>query len=371
MHLTASPCYGGPERQMLGLGTELASEYRSVYATFREEDRCWDFVEHARNAGYEVLVIQHDTPRLVAVFRELVRLLERLDTAVLVCHGYKAGIIGRFAARRVGIPVIAVSRGWTGESWRVRLFEWLDRINLCRMDRVVCVSQAQADKLREARLPYDNINIIHNAIRNERFAEPPDPTYRQKLDALFPNPPTHILGAAGRLSPEKGFDVLIEACCRLAADNRLDFGVVLFGDGFLRDQLQSQIDAAGLTDHFILAGFTDELDQYMPHFDLFVQSSHTEGLPNVLLEAAAAGVPVVATDVGGTAEVVRDGETGTLVPPADYYALANGIDALLQDDLLRSNIKTVAPLHVADRFSFECQAKDYCTLFASLASSSI
>jgi glycosyltransferase involved in cell wall biosynthesis len=364
VHLTASPCFGGPERQMLELGCELASSYRSVYLTFREEERCWGFVDNGRKRGFEVIALQNDTPRLLAVFNELKSHLRNLNASVLICDGYKAGILGRPAARALGIPVIATSRGWTGESIRVRVFEWLDRLNLRWMDKVVCVSEAQAQKVRKAGVPGEKVAVIHNAIRTERFAAPPDPAYRQKLEALFTAPPTHILGAAGRLSPEKGFDVLIEACRRLAAENKLDFAVALFGEGALRAPLQQQIDAAGLAGRVVLAGFTPELDRYMPHFDVFVQSSHTEGLPNVLLEAAAAAVPVVATNVGGTAEVVADARTGLLVPPANPADLAGAIARLLQNDDLRNRMKAAAPGYVAHHFSFTHQADQYRNLLA-------
>ena len=101
----------------------------------------------------------------------------------------------------------------------------------------------------------------------------------------------------------------------------------------------------------------------MPHFDLFVQSSNTEGLPNVLLEAAAAGVPVVATNVGGTGEVVADGTTGMLVPPGDATTLKEAIRQLLEDPSQMYEMKTAAPLYVAQRFNFRVQASEYRSLF--------
>lgn len=366
VHLTASPCFGGPERQMLELGKELGSSCRSVYVTFREEERCRDFVRQARMAGFQAVALKRDMPRLLAAYRELTSLLRSLNAGILVCHGYKAGILGRLAARFLHIPVVAVSRGWTGESLPVRLFEWLDCVNLRWMDRVICVSGGQAAKVRKAGVAEDKIAVIHNAIRTERFQRPYGSEYRLKLEARFPVPPAHIVGAAGRLSPEKGFDVLIEGCRRLVRTDTMDLGVILFGDGFLRQRLEEQVHSAGLADRFVLAGFTDELDRYMPHFDLFVQSSHTEGLPNVLLEAAAAGVPVVATNVGGTGEVVADGGTGLLVPPADSDELAHGIRRLLHDDSLRGAMRASAPLYVTEHFTFAQQARRYGELFSAL-----
>ena len=133
----------------------------------------------------------------------------------------------------------------------------------------------------------DRIEVIPNAIRSERFLVP-DPEYRRKLIELLPvavrSEVKIVVGAAGRLSPEKGFDLLIKAASDVV-QLRKDIAFVLFGEGPLRDALSDQVRRLDLGHRFFLAGFCDELDRYLPHLDLFVQSSHTEGLPNVLLEA--------------------------------------------------------------------------------------
>jgi glycosyltransferase involved in cell wall biosynthesis len=233
------------------------------------------------------------------------------------------------------------------------------------MEKVVCVSHGQANKVRRAGVVENKVVVIHNAVRSERFEEPSNHE-RRLLHSLFKQRPEYIIGAAGRLSPEKGFDVLIEAAALMAQDGTFDFGIVLFGAGSLREELQRQIDVNGLSSRFMLAGFTAELDSYLPHFDAFVQSSHTEGLPNVLLEAAAAGVPVVATNVGGTAEVVVDGETGLLVTPGDADALAQGLKRLLCEPELRVSLRQAARQHVLNDFTFAAQASAYKQLFQSL-----
>jgi glycosyltransferase involved in cell wall biosynthesis len=423
LHLTASPCYGGSERQMLELGRELQGSCRSVYASFLEEGRCWDFVREATRQGFSAHAISHDTPRLVAVYRELTALLSSVRADLLCCHGYKANLLGLFAARRLGIPVIAVSHGWTGESLRVRLFERLDRCILRWMDKVVCVSEAQAQKVRQAGVRPDKVVVIRDAVRPERF-DNPDPAFRERLLQLFcpcdrdagsdtGNPsadtsrttavepaapqdarPDVVICAAGRLSPEKGFSVLIDAAAIVLKSRSVAFGAdhdgagchvppsscakpsatrsigfVLFGDGVLRQSLTRQIAALGLENRFILAGFHQDLDRYLPHCDLFVQSSFTEGLPNVVLEACAAGVPVVATAVGGTPEVVEDGVNGCLVESGDPAALTRRIVWMAWNDGQRRNMGACGQQTVRERFSFLGQARQYGRLFNSLLSS--
>jgi glycosyltransferase involved in cell wall biosynthesis len=356
-HLTASPCLGGPERQMLQLGEELASAYHSVYWTFREEERCWDFVRYANRLGVHAIALRYDTPNLVAVYEELKELLANERPSVLVCHGYKANLLGLLSAKKAGVPALAVSRGWTGESRSVRVFEALDRRVLRWMNHVVCVSHAQAEKVRRAGVVKQNISVIHNAISMERFSHP-KPEYHNRLCRMFSTPPQRIVGSAGRLSPEKGFDVFVNAAAEVARSNP-QVGFVLFGEGRLHQSLAHQISRNGLKDKFVMAGFHADVDQYLPYLDLFVLPSYTEGLPNVVLEAFAAGVPVIATAVGGTPEIIEDGVNGRLTAPGDAKTLAQRIIELISKDKQRREMGLQGLRRVERHFTFPRQAQEY------------
>jgi glycosyltransferase involved in cell wall biosynthesis len=289
----------------------------------------------------------------------LAALLRDRSADVLLCHGYKADLLGRPAARRVGVPAVAVSRGWTWESLKVRAYEALDRWHLRFLDHVVCVSDGQAARVRKTGVPDDRVTVIRNSSRPEAFADP-DPAYRQRLWDHFPTDAPVVL-AAGRLSPEKGFAVLVEAAARVPAA-----GFVLFGDGPERDKLEGRVRDLGIADRFRMPGFTRELDRLLPWADVVVLPSFTEGMPNVALEASAAGVPVVATAVGGTPEAVADGETGYLVPPGDPTALVDRILALLRDVPTRRRMGAAGRRRMRDEFSFEAQAAAYVRLLDSL-----
>jgi glycosyltransferase involved in cell wall biosynthesis len=367
VHLTASTFHGGPERQMLGLARSLSPGDRTVFLSFAEGGRCRHFLSAARKEGFEAFGLENDTPRLRAAVSEIAAHLERVRADVLLCHGYKADLLGRVAARRQKVPVVAVSRGWTGESLKVRLYERLDRFHLRWMDRVVCVSEAQAAKVRRAGARAGRVRVIHNAVDPERFADP-DPRYRAKLLRYFRPRRTLVVGAAGRLSPEKGFDVLIRAAEQVAHEDA-SVGFILFGEGPCRAQLVQQINAAGLKASFVLSGFRADLDRFVPHLDLLVLPSHTEGLPNVVLEACAAAVPVVATAVGGTPEVIEDGVSGYLIGPGDAKALAGRVRDLLASEDLRREMGFQGRQRVLEDFSFPAQAQQYRELFAELTRS--
>jgi glycosyltransferase involved in cell wall biosynthesis len=364
VHLTASTFHGGPERQMLGLGRGLAEHARSTYVSFPEDGRCRAFLAAARQEGFEDIALEHDTPRFRSCIAEIAGVLQSTGANVLLCHGYKANILGRPAARRAGIPAVAVSRGWTGESWRVRLYERLDRFHLRFMDHVIAVSEAQAEKVRRAGVRASRVRVIHNAIDPERFVDP-DPRYRTKLEKFFRTPKSHILAAAGRLSPEKGFDVFLGAAARVL-EAQPDVGFVLFGHGAMKQLLQQQVTFLGLGGSVVLAGFRNDLDRFISQLDLFVLPSYTEGLPNVVLEACAAGVPVVATEVGGTPEVIADGVSGFLVPPGDPDALAGKILEALEDEERLREVGFMGRERVLEQFTFPAQVAEYLRLFEAL-----
>lgn len=365
LQLMASPFVGGPERQMLGLARSLPQAYQTVFLSFAEHGRARAFLSEAHRQGFRAFELKQNTPHFLAAVREVAGHLRRLDADLLCCSGYKPDLIGWLAARSVGVPVIAVAHGWTAATRKVRLYEALDRIILRQMDCTVCVSAAQADKVYRAGVPAARVRIIRNAIGSDCFA-PADPTDRERLLRLFPHSPRLIVGAAGRLSPEKGFSVLVEAA---ALCRRLDPGIsfVLFGDGPLRPELERQINRFGLQRHFILAGFRSDVTRFLPHLDLLAMPSFTEGLPVALLEAFAAGLPVVASAVGGIPEVVEEGVNGYLVPSGDAAALARRIlDLAARPKDFRAVLGTAGQQRVRDDFSLEAQGEQYRQLFDDL-----
>ncbi len=365
VHLTASTFFGGPERQMLGLG-DHSPGHTSTFASYSEDGRCADFLAEARARGHGAVELQSDSPNLRDNLREVAELLRARAADVLVTHTFKPNVLGRIAARRVGIPIVAVSRGWTWENLKVRAYEAMDRVNLRFVDHVVAVSEGQGERVRKAGVPGPRLSVIRNAARLQAFAEP-DPVYRQKLLRLFPAVTglSQVVLAAGRLSPEKGFDILIEAASAVVK-SRPDARFVLFGEGSERGKLEARVAELGLSNHFRMPGFTADLDKYLPWADTVALPSFTEGLPNIALEASAAGVPVVATSVGGTPEVVTHGETGLLVPSGQPAALADSVGRLLASSELRGAMGGAARRLMRERFTFESQAAQYETLFKKL-----
>jgi glycosyltransferase involved in cell wall biosynthesis len=360
----ASPFLGGPERQALGLALYLPASTRTTFLSFAEGGRARPLLEEARRQGFDTIELRENAPHFLRAAKEVADHLRRTGADLLLCSGYKPDIIGWLAARRAGVPAVAIAHGWTAATLKVWLNEALDRRVLRRMSRTVCVSEAMAVKVRRAGVLPERVAVICNAIDPKPF-DRPDPTDREKLLGLFAEPPAYVVGAVGRLSPEKGFDQFIEAAACVARQKQ-GVGFVLFGEGPLRKALTRQIAERGLGRRFVLGGFRPDVNRFLPYFDVAVLSSHTEGLPVVVLEALAAGVPVVATAVGGTPEVIEEGVQGYLVPPGDPTSLADRILRLLDSDSIRRTMGERGRQRVREKFSFAEMATRYQQLFDRL-----
>ncbi len=349
---------------MLGLARHLPARFESIFVTFAEGGRCAALVDQVRRHGFEAHVLQENAPRYRRAAHEIARLVQKVEADLVCCSGYKPDLLGWWAARRVGIPVVSISHGWTGATWKVRLNERCDRLVLRWMDAVVCVSEAQAGKVRAAGVAEEKTVVIHNAVGEEAFAAP-EKRYGLLLRSMFPEAPDRIVVAAGRLSPEKGFGDLVEAAATaIRREPRLGF--VLFGDGPLRRDLSARIDQLGLTNRVVLAGFREDVTKYLPHADVVALPSLTEGLPVILLEALAAGVPVVATTVGGIPEVVEEGVSGMLVPAGEPERLAQRLVALCANDIDRRALGAAGRARVRAEFTFATQSRKYEDLFERL-----
>jgi glycosyltransferase involved in cell wall biosynthesis len=364
VQLMASPFFGGPERQMLGLARALPASCRSIFVTFSERGLCRTFLNEVRDAGFEGIELKFNFPAIARAVTEIAGHLRRSRADLICCNGYKPDLLGLLAARQVGIPAVSISHGWTAATAKVRIYEGLDRLTLPWMDAVVCVSQGQADKVRRAKVRSGQIEVICNAVDLEKFGEP-QPRFRQELERLFPAKPKRIVGAGGRLSPEKGFEVLIDAAAQVARRDA-ETSFVVFGEGTRRAELERRIARLQLAGRFVLPGFCARLEDYLPHFDVVALPSYTEGMPVVVLEAFAARRPVVATSVGGVPEVVEDGVSGLLVPPGDAVALASKLCALLTDESRCLVMGQQGRARVERSFTFAAQRQQYLHLFERL-----
>lgn len=360
MHLRASNFVGGPERQILEHLRRSESETMHFSLCCFEENGCATELETtAGDCGLDCACVTAAGPFDLGTIRQLTRIIREKRVNLLVTHGYKPNLLGRVASWIEGIPTVAVSRGWTYESRRVRFYEFLDRIFLRLADAVVAVSEGQRQKILACGVRPDKVRVIHNAIDLATYPGPAEKSVRAELgipqDAI-------LVATAGRLSPEKNHMGLVEAA-RLVLAKMPDVYFVVFGEGFLRPELEKAVAEAGIGHRFFLPGFRSDVRSLLHEIDIFVLPSHTEGLPNVVLEAFACRKPVVATRVGGTPEVVRHGENGLLVQPNDMADLASSVTSLCVSDGIRHTMGDKGYRLAEDQFGYECQTKQYLNIY--------
>jgi glycosyltransferase involved in cell wall biosynthesis len=235
------------------------------------------------------------------------RLVRSLSPRVVVCHGQRAY---RLMAAAVD-PETALVACLHKPKFDVDL----------RRTTYICVSPHLAELVLTAGAPAERVHVVLNTVR----WRPLPPEGRRPPERTRP-----LVVSAGRLHLKKGFDLLMRATARLR-DTGLHFDVVIAGEGPERPALQALIGGLGLEDRVRLPGWVEDVPSFLAGADLFAMPSHQEGRPLVLLEAMAAGLPIVASDIDGIREVLPNGRLGVLTPADDEAALADAIALLLGD----------------------------------------
>lgn len=268
----------------------------------------------------------------------LMRLMRRGRYQIVHTHSSKAGILGRWAARAAGVPIIVHTvHGWGHHDHQHplvrRLYIWLEKITLPITDRLIVVSSLNIDKgLGDGIGTTDDYVVIRSGIELDRFGHPSVPRDETRRALGLPLDAT-VVGTVTRLSPQKAPLDFVRAAARIH-DKRPDVRFVVVGDGPLRSEVEKLAEALGVRDALVLTGLRRDVPELMAAFDLFALSSLWEGLPRVLPQAMATGLPIVATGTDGSAEAVQDGVTGFVTPPGDPDALAAALLKLIEQPAL-------------------------------------
>lgn len=355
MHLIATNFYGGPEKQIVEHLKRLdPSRYHGIIVSFLEGGAENEILIQAKTVGLKHYGIPMSNRFDVMALWELTRLLRQERVDFLCVHGYKSTVMGWWVGKRSGIPVIAFSRGYTGENKKVAFYEWLERRAIKRVDGIIFVSEGQRKRLEKFGIKGRRNWVVHNAISVNSIG----PTDRGKeifKDFGIPGD-EKVVVSAGRLSPEKGHRFLVEAIGMLQESIK-NTRFVFCGDGPCRQDLENQSKNLGISDICHFVGFRRDLKEIFQAMDLMVLPSLTEGLPNVVLEAFACSKPVVATRVGGVPEIVEDGVNGVLVLPERPDLLAEAIKDYLADPE-KSRMMGEAGYHkVRKDFTLEAQTE--------------
>ena len=311
-----------------------------------------EFVEAVEQRGIKAIVIPERhrfDPKLVKLLREIAA---REKPDIVQTNNVKSHLLVRLAGLNRGRRWIAFHHGYTATDLKVKLYNQLDRWSLRAADRIVAVCGPFREQLVSAGIPRKKIEVLHNS------AAVVDSIFRDEADAIKQrfalDKGSKVLIAIGRLSYEKGHADLLKALDELRRSRpHLRWKCLIVGSGPEQANLEAMVRQQGLDSGVTFAGQQADVLPILQASDLMILPSHSEGSPHVVLEAMAAGVPIVATNVGGVPEILTDGKTAILVPPRDPEAMASGIARVLESPETAASLAANAKQVLQERFSHE------------------
>jgi glycosyltransferase involved in cell wall biosynthesis len=358
---------GGPEKTILA-GAALADRTRvgvTVCYLRAKDDPQYEVHRRAAELGIDYVEIRERhslDPTIVGALRRLVR-DRRID--LVHAHDYKTDLLALALRRLEGVVPLSTVHGWTGHS---RAERWLyypgDKRLLRAFPRLIAVSSQIREELIRTGSRAGAITVVLNGIDPGRFQR--DRSREAGVRGqLGLDPGDVVIGAVGRLEPQKRFDRLIRAFAHASSGVR-GWRLLIAGEGSCRTELERLVAELGLDGRVMLLGQVKDIATLHHALDLFVQSSDYEGTPNAVLEAMALETPTVATDAGGTAELIEDGVHGRIVPPADAPGLAAAMAAAIADRATANRWAAAARRRIVEHLSFARRTRRVEDIYAAL-----
>lgn len=359
-HITAPAAFGGLESVVHGLATGFGARGHDVHvvAVFDRGGPVTPLpLDGAPGVTQHVLEIprrRYDRERAAVV-----ALCRKVGARIMHSHGYRSDVVDALAAGRAGCRSVTTVHGFTGGGRTNRLFEWLQLRSFRRVDAVVPVSRTLAGQLEARGVPTRRMHVIANAWPGFAAAPLSPAEARRELGIPAGRP---CIGWVGRLSAEKGIDVLLDALARLTHG---EWCAAVVGAGPMLAAAQAQAGRLGIADRLRWCGHVKDAARCYRAFDVFALTSRTEGTPIALFEAMASGVPVVATRVGGVPDVVTEREAA-LVDSEAPAQVARALDGVLATPEAAAERSRAAGARLAEAYGVAPWLDRYEALYRSL-----
>lgn len=353
---------GGPDKTILRSAANLdRSRYHAVAAYLHPagDGGIETLRGTATRFGMEMHTIPERGPIDLRAIRLMLDLCKRLHVDIWHAHDYKTDILGRLLQRRHPMKLVTTMHGFTGETWRTRLYAKLSHRALRRYDRVIAVSPLLMRHAAEHGVHPDRLHHVSNAIDLNEF--------QRKLSIetakveLGIDPTEHALAVVARFSPEKGVDRALRLFAELHAQ-RSETRLHLIGDGPVRQELEQLAEQLGVSHAVRWWGWQRDTQSVLEAMDTLLLTSHTEGLPNAVLEAMALGLPVASTRVGAVPDVLDHGVCGVLLEE-DEQQWANQVLSLIAQPLLRGRFVSQAAGRVASHYDFTMRMQRLASIY--------
>ena len=360
MHVALSLDPGGTERLIVELAKRALGTFRVTVCCL---DRVGEWASELEDIGIEVVALDRQPGFHPSLGHRIAQQATRRGVDVLHCHHYTPFVYGGLARVETrGLSVLYTEHGRLSDAAPTLKRRLVTPLLARLANEMYAVSEDLRRYLISAGFPAARVGVITNGI-HVGSAPDAEAVRRAKrlLGAIDDRP---IAAAIGRLDPVKDLSVLLDAFAQLS---QREARLVIIGDGPEAQHLLSHATTHGLEGRVQFLGYRQDVRELYPGVDLLVNTSISEGISLTLLEAMAACVPIVATAVGGTPEVVVDGVTGLLVPPRSPSAVAIALDELLQSPDRRRHMSIAGRARVEEFFTFERMASLYFAAYVRLA----
>lgn len=315
---------GGMKTHFMDLCTEMVQKGLEVDAFCAFDNHSHTQLEQIGVTVHEYRLSGSVNPikDLFSLYR-LVRILRIEKIHIVHCHGFKAGLVGRVAARLLGLPSLYTVHNfilYKGHPLFKKVIAYVERFLSSGSCEIIAVSRALKENMMEkTSIPHEKIHVIYNGIRMHGKGD------GALVRAQFGLESSNILvGTTARLIPSKGLDTLMQAAVQICRQHK-EIRFMIVGSGPEEDRLKKAASSLGISDRVIFAGYRENIWDFYDAFDLFVLPTLSEGLGLSVLEAMAAGKPVITSATGGILEIVRHRENGWLVAPGDKKAIIDAV----------------------------------------------
>jgi glycosyltransferase involved in cell wall biosynthesis len=293
--------------------------------------------------------------RIIRSYKILYNIIKENRFNLVHTNGYFGDIMAIPICKLFKIPHLAICHGFLKNSLNLKIYNKLDLFFLKFSNKIYAVSEELKKQIVNSGINEDIVEVLQNAVE---LIDPilKDKRRKEGRQLLNIEHGEIVIGYVGRLSNEKGIQYLIEAGATLKKNGE-KFKMVIIGDGIKRKDLENLVKAKDLEKEIIFTGFQNNIEEWLPALDIFVLPSLTEGTPLALLEAMAAGIPVIASAVGGVPKVIENGVDGILLPSGDSQELSKAIIKIKRDDVLRKKIAVAGVNKIKNEYDIKkwCQ----------------
>jgi len=363
LQLISSAGIFGAENVLIDLSMELkkSGRYDPIVGVFdNSQNRHIELSGKSRSMGVPTITFPCRGRVDLKTVSSIARFVNKNQIDIIHSHGYKSNIYSYLSAKRTNSRLVATCHNWPSKALKMRFYALLDRYCLRNFDIICTVSEGVRLRLIGSRVPMSKIRVVMNGVSDDFFLEEsPSSGLRKQLGI---SETAVVIGSVGRLSEEKGHRYLLRAS-KTILKSFPETVFLIVGDGPLKERLKNEFNSPSI----VFAGYRQNVMPLYRCMDIFVLPSLTEGLPVVLIEAMAAKLPVIATNVGDIPKVIENNISGFLISPAQHAQLAGRIIDLMQNRSIRDQIGNTGYEVVKRNYSTSNMLYTYDSIYDSIA----